>query len=72
MIFLELSKMQQMQFNVQGVEINLLRIEDIDSRTFEDTQHVIQERASKYTNMKMIKTRKITSKSDRLLHSTSQ
>lgn len=36
----------------------------LDSRIFEDTQHVIQEIASKITNMKVLKTKRTTSKSD--------
>jgi len=41
-----------MQVNIQGVEHDLRRIEQIDSRLYnnEDTQHVIQELGRKYTN----------------------
>jgi len=41
-----------MLVNIQGVELNLRRIEQIDSRLYnnEGTQHVIQELGSKYTN----------------------
>ena len=41
-----------MQLNIQGVEHDLQRIEQIDSRLYnnEATQRVIQELGSKYTN----------------------
>jgi len=41
-----------MQVNIQRVERDLWRIKQIDSRLYnnEDTQHVIQELGSKYTN----------------------
>jgi len=41
-----------MQVNIQGVERDLRRIEQIDWRLYnnEDTQHVIQELGSNYTN----------------------
>jgi len=41
-----------MQVNIQGVEHDLRRIEQIDSRLYnnKDTQRVIQELGSKYTN----------------------
>jgi len=41
-----------MQVNIQGVESDLRRIEQTDSRLYnnEDTQRVIQELGSKYTN----------------------
>jgi len=41
-----------MQVNIQGVEHNLQRIQQIDSRLCnnKDTQRVIQELGSKYTN----------------------
>jgi len=47
--FVELDKMQ---VNTQGVEHNLWQIEQVDSRLYsnEDTQLVIQELGSKYTN----------------------
>ena len=61
MTFLEFYKMQ---FIHQELEHNLWQIENIDSRIFEDTQCVIQEIASKYTNMKVIKTKQIMSMSD--------
>ena len=50
--------------HVQGVAHNpVLLIENIDSRIFYDMQYVTQE-----TALKLIKIKKITSKSDRLLH----
>jgi len=41
-----------MEVNIQGVERDLRRIEQIDSRLYnnKDTQCVIQELGSKYTN----------------------
>jgi len=47
--FVELDKMQ---VNIRGVEHNLQQIEQVDSRLYsnEDTQRVIQELGSKYTN----------------------
>jgi len=41
-----------MQVNTQGIESDLRQIEQIDSRPYnnEDTQRVIQELGSKYTN----------------------
>ena len=47
--FVELDKMQ---VNIQGVEHDLRQIEQVDSRLYrsEDTQRVIQELGSKYTN----------------------
>jgi len=47
--FVELDKMQ---VNIQGVERNLRRIEQIDSRLYnnEDAQRVKQELGSKYMN----------------------
>ena len=50
--------------HVQGVAHNpVLLIENIDPRIFYDMQYVTQE-----TALKLIKIKKITSKSDRLLH----
>ena len=43
---------------------NLWWIENIDSIIFEDTQSIIQKIANKNTNMNVLKTKKITSKSD--------
>ena len=47
--FVELDKMQ---VNIQGVDRNLQRIEQIDSRLYnnKDAQHVKQELGSKYMN----------------------
>jgi len=44
--------MKKMQVNIQGVEHDLRQIEQSDSRLFndEDTQCVVQELGSKYTN----------------------
>jgi len=41
-----------MQVNIQGIESDLRQIDQIDSRLYnnEDTQRVIQELGSKYTN----------------------
>ena len=49
--FVELDKMQ---VNIQGVGPNLWQIEQVVSRLYsnEDTQRVIQELGSKYTNEK--------------------
>jgi len=46
-----------MQVNIQGVEHDLRRIEQIDSRLYnnKDTQHVIQELGSKYMNKQLRK-----------------
>jgi len=46
-----------MQANIQGVERDLRRIEQIDSRLYnnEDTQRVIQELGSKYTNKQQLR-----------------
>jgi len=46
-----------MQVNIQGVERDLQRIEQIDSRLCnnKDTQHVIQELGSKYTNEQQLR-----------------
>jgi len=43
---------------------SILTFEELNSRIFEDTQLIIQEIASKYTNVRVIKTKKITSNSD--------
>ena len=45
-------ELDKMQVNIQGVEHDLRQIEQIDSRLYnnEDTQRVIQELRSKYTN----------------------
>jgi len=46
-----------MQVNIQGVERDLRRIEQIDSRLYnnEGTQRVIQELGSKYTNEQQLR-----------------
>ena len=48
----------------QVIEQNLWRTENIDLKIFEDTQCIIQKVASKNTYMKVLKTNKITGKSD--------
>ena len=45
-----------------------LTLSELNSRIFYETQCIIQEIASKYTNMKVIKTEKITSNSDRVYY----
>ena len=53
-------ELDKTQVNIQGVEHDLRRIEQIDSRLYnnEDTQRVMQELGSKYTNEQQQQLRK--------------
>ena len=53
----DLVELDKMQVNIQGVEHDLRQIEQVDSRLYsnEDTQRVIQELGSQYTNEQLLR-----------------